>query len=159
VLALATRGGARDIVCKRCGDRDHESPDCRAANDKAEAYKATQTGNTGFSQLISGIVKSVNWGSLEAADEANDWSFLTAGSTKGTEHRSDGTTVTHKTMAFSTSSNGLPTSCILLDNQLTCDIFANPALLKDIRKVDGYMQLSIQAGSTTTSLVGEVPGY
>jgi hypothetical protein len=155
-VALATRGDTRDIVCKRCGDRDHRSPNCRAPNHKAETYKATQTGNTGFSQLVSA---SVNWDSIEAADEANNWSFLSEGSSQGTEHRSDGTTVPHKKMALSTSNNGLPASWILLDNQSTCDIFADPKLLKNIRKVDGSMQLSTQAGSTTTNLVGNVPGY
>jgi hypothetical protein len=39
-----------------------------------------------------------------------------------------------------------------------CDIFANPALLTNIRKVSGYMQLFTQAGSTTTYLVGDLPG-
>jgi hypothetical protein len=36
---------------------------------------------------------------------------------------------------------------------------SNPKLVKNIRQVEGYMQLSTQAGSTTTNWMCDVPGY
>jgi hypothetical protein len=68
-VTFATRG---DIICKWCGNKDHKSPDCRAPNNKAEAYKATQVGNTGFSQLI--VSSGVNWDSVDSTDEASNFS-------------------------------------------------------------------------------------
>jgi hypothetical protein len=36
---------------------------------------------------------------------------------------------------------------------------SNPKLVKNIRHVEGYMQLATQAGSTTTNWMADVPGY
>jgi hypothetical protein len=43
-VSFAIRG---DVVCHRCGQKDHKSPECRSSNEKCETYKATQTGNSG----------------------------------------------------------------------------------------------------------------
>jgi hypothetical protein len=152
-VSFAIRG---DVVCHRCGQKDHKSPDCQSSNEKCETYKATQTGNSGMSSLIT---STVNWGSLDDKDEGVNFVLLTKGAKKAVEHQSDGTCKAHKTMTISQSNTGLPLSWILLDNQSTCDIFSNPLLLENVRTVPGYMQLSTQAGSTTTNLVGELPGY
>jgi hypothetical protein len=45
------------------------------------------------------------------------------GATPGFKLKRGGTTVPHRTMAFSTSNKGLFIFWILLDNQSTCDIF------------------------------------
>jgi hypothetical protein len=105
--AFATRG---EIVCQRCGEKDHKSPNCRAANDKAETYKATQGGNTGYAQLVS---SSVNWDLPGDKDEAQNFMFLlyhADGPTEGTEHKDDGSTAVRQTMSFSMANSGITTT-------------------------------------------------
>jgi hypothetical protein len=53
----------------------------------------------------------------------------------------------------------IPKSWILLDNQSTVDMFVNPSLLRNIRKVPNKMTITCNAGVTTTNLIGELPGY
>jgi hypothetical protein len=53
----------------------------------------------------------------------------------------------------------VPSSWILLDNQLTVDVFHNADLLKNIRTGGGHMDIHCNAGVTSTNLIGDVPGY
>jgi hypothetical protein len=65
----------------------------------------------------------------------------------------------HNTTVFSQSNSRIPNTWYLLNNQSTCDIVSNPKIVKNIRQVEGHMQLSTQAGSTTTNWMADVPGY
>jgi hypothetical protein len=53
----------------------------------------------------------------------------------------------------------IPETWILLDNQSTVDVFQNANLLKNIREHTSCMNIHCNAGTTTTKLVGDLPGY
>jgi Reverse transcriptase (RNA-dependent DNA polymerase)/Zinc knuckle len=55
--------------------------------------------------------------------------------------------------------NPMPRSWLLLDNQSTVDVVSNSELLVDIHEGLGSMTIYCNAGSTKTTLVGELPGY
>jgi hypothetical protein len=127
-------------------------------------YRQSQQTNQGVSQLIN----AVDWnGAIDSTDdETQNWSFLSRvtlkseGAVKCTQYDKNGSIAhVHKSMIFSQSNNGIPDTWYLLDNQSTCDIVSNPRIIKNIRQVEGYMQLATQAGSTTTNWMANVPGY
>jgi hypothetical protein len=127
-------------------------------------YRQSQQPNQGVSQLIN----AVDWDGAANPidDEAQNWTFLNKavhmsdGPIQCTGHNKNGSIAQiHKSTIFSQANNGIPATWYLLDNQSTCDIVSNPRIVKNIRQVEGYMQLSTQAGSTTTNWMADVPGY
>lgn len=74
-----------------------------------------------------------------------------------TSHNSGQST---STFSFSQSDGpNIPTSWILLDSQSTVDLFCNSDLLRDIRSGPSNMRIYCNAGTRTTNMIGDLPGY
>jgi hypothetical protein len=167
--SFATSGGAnggmnRKKICRRCGTDGHTSIECDSGQEKVAIYRQSQQPNQGVSQLIH----TVDWdGATNTTDdEAQNWTFLSKamfqsdGPIKCTKNNKIWSVAKiHKSTIFSQTNTGIPATSYLLDNQSTCDIVSNPKTVKNIRQVEGYMQLATQAGSTTTNWMADVPGY
>ena len=61
--------------------------------------------------------------------------------------------------SFYQANGEIPRTWILLDSQLMVDIFCNPQLLKNIRRMPEGMTVHCNARSRLTNLIGDLPGY
>jgi hypothetical protein len=76
-------------------------------------------------------------------------------------HQQNADVTPHANIMLKISKNGrAPKAWILLDNQLTVNIFRNDELLENICRGDTFMDIHCNAGVTSTNLVGgDLPGY
>jgi hypothetical protein len=66
---------------------------------------------------------------------------------------------TTKSFQFAQLDGRLPASWVLLDNQLTVNIFCNKDLLKDIKVTSHCMRVRCNASWMVTNRIGRLPGY
>ena len=76
-----------------------------------------------------------------------------------TDGLSGGDGVSALMFSFYQANGDIPKTWVLLDSQLTVDIFCNPHLLKNIQRTPEGMKVHCNAGSRLTNLVSDLSGY
>ena len=87
----------------------------------------------------------------------NQNSSPSAGNNNGSPQGGSG--VNALMFTISQSRKSIPNTWILLDSQSTVDIFCNPKLVMNIRRVKDRMRIQCNAGTHVTNLIGDLPGY
>ena len=143
------------VKCYNCGEYGHYAPECPKKNNK----KGTMNVQVDESDAESASSSSDSE-SAGVSDSERDYA-------EG--YDSDGynlnafafCTVTHRhrvTFMQDEKYTGLSKWWILLDNQSTCNVFCNKALLKNIRKVNRSLTIYTNGGKSVTNLKGDLEG-
>jgi hypothetical protein len=122
------------ITCHKCGGLGHFANEC------------LETKKDGATALVN---EGIADGKFE---EGNHVTFLTR--VQFIQQHTIGTTMHTKL-----EGGYVPSSWILLDNQLTVNVFHIAKLLMNVRKSDKNLDIHCNAGVATTNLIGDFPGY
>jgi Reverse transcriptase (RNA-dependent DNA polymerase)/Zinc knuckle len=128
----ANAGGKANVKCRKCKELGHYERECPNGEGGTGTAKVKEATNSGTSNAEG-----------DGGKGSKGVTFVTGG-----EHG----WVLHE-------GNPMPNTWVLLDNQSTLDVFSNPDLLENIREGLGSMIIHCNAGSTKTTLIGDLPGY
>lgn len=148
--ALTTDGNKK---CARCGRDNHDTPACVAKTHKNGTMLHTEgtmlhTQET-FGEDTGGDEVQVRERDLPLfhySHRVNELLFVTGNDSK-------------KKNSTSCSSAGIPLSWILLDSELSIDVFCNGDLLTDIHESKSELRIRCNAGVKTTNQRGYLSGY
>jgi hypothetical protein len=132
-----------NITCHRCNQKGHYASECNTYQNATPKKPADPTKQSGAQMLMA----AVESGEFDY-DEKRAFQLLTHSEVV---LQSDG--------IKNGSNASIPSSWILLDNQSTVDVFQNKDLLTNIRRINGHMDIHCNAGTATTSIVGDLRGY
>lgn len=118
-----TRTGKSHITCFKCQKKGHYSYEC------TEGEQANREGT----QLLTMSDESESPGEVEDNDDGDAWAFTQLTS--------------HAESLYSNKYSMIPDTWILLDNQATCNMVKNGALLRNIRETDSTLTIHTNAGT------------
>jgi len=120
----------KELTCYKCSGKDHYAHNCPSTTETIALAKVLAN---------NGIVGTDE---EEEEDSDDDFAFVSYG-----------------VLCNQVDNNNLPKSWILLYNQSTVDVFHNKDLLKNIQESGESMTIHCNAGTKSTHLIGELPGY
>ena len=160
---------ATNITCWNCWKKGHyenECPDKKTETDTdadASRQSGSATGTNGIRDAIVMLQEGVHGGEFDGDDMFSAFSFFNVGH-EPMQTEEEHTQIERQSVVLSQriqdSSNAgfINNSWILLKNQPTVHVFSEHRLLKDIRKIDSWVDIHCNDGVTSTHWVGDLPG-
>ena len=140
-----------DVECYYCHEKGHYASTCQRLQRKKERDAAEKANTT------TGEGKATGTNLLMDALESGEFDDIP---NVGVQFLQDSNNIIDYRSVVKDKSEGKVNQWwILLDNQSTCDVFYNGALLTNIYRSTGSLEIHCNAGKTSTNLKGMLPGY